>query len=117
MSGAFFFLRINDHIQYLRRIEKTLAGEGDFQGTAFDTCKLGHWLYGEGRAQAEEVGPKAVELFDALLQPHKEFHEASARALERRAAGDETGSRQAITDMMKLSVVLINKLSALDELK
>lgn len=116
-TSAFFFLRINDHLQYLRRIEKTLEGEGDFRGTSKESCKLGLWLYGEGRGQAEAIGPEAVKLLDDLVEPHKLFHEASARAIILKESGDEAGSRQAITEMMKLSVTLINILSALDALK
>jgi len=116
MSSAFFFKRINDHIQYLSKIEKTLDGKGEFQGTPFDSCQLGIWLYGEGRSEAEALGQEAVSLFDALMQPHKEFHDASHRALTLRAQGDEAGSQRAVTEMMKLSVNLINSLGKLDEL-
>ncbi len=116
-ASAFFFMRINDHLTYLRRIEKTLAGEGDFRGTGPEACKLGLWLYGEGRGQAEAIGPEAVKLLDELLEPHKAFHEASARALGMKDGGDAAGSQQAITEMMKLSVALIKILSALDSLK
>ncbi len=116
MSSAFFFLRINDHLQYLRRIEKTLNGTGDFRGTAHDACKLGLWMQGEGRSQAEEISPEAVKLFDDLFEPHKAFHEASARAIETKERGDETASYNAITEMMSLSVILINKLSEIDKL-
>jgi hypothetical protein len=116
MSSAFFFLRINDHVQYLRRLEKTLAGTGDFRGAPADACKLGLWLQGEGRGQAEEIGSEAVALFNELIEPHKGFHESSFRALEMKERGDEAGSRDAITEMMKLSLVLINKLTELDKL-
>ena len=116
MASAFFFLRINNHINYLRRIEKTLVGTGDFQGTVHTACKLGVWMHGEGRAEAETLGPEAVALFDELFKPHELFHEASARALALKEQGDEAGSKGAITEMFKLSVTLVNKLTELDKL-
>jgi hypothetical protein len=117
MSSAFFFLRINDHIQYLRRLEKTLRNEGDFRGSSHEACKLGVWLYGPGRGEVEGVGPEAVKLFDALFEPHKAFHDASARALALKESGDEQGCQAAITEMIRLSTTLINELTALDKLE
>lgn len=116
MATAFFFQRINDHIQYVRKIQKTMRGEGDFQGTDHHSCKLGHWLYGEGRQEVEALGDPAIKRFEAILDPHQAFHDASSRALAAKAAGDETGAQGAITDMDKLSVVLIRELTALDDL-
>lgn len=116
MASAFFFLRINDHINYLRRIEKTLDGTGDFRGTAHTACKLGLWMHGEGRAEAETLGPEGAALFDELFHPHELFHEASARALVLKEQGDETGSHAAITEMFRLSLTLVNKLTELDKL-
>lgn len=117
MSTAFFFQRINDHIQYLRRIEKTLEGKGDFRGTPHTDCKLGLWLYGEGHAQVTALGSRAVEIFESVLEPHQRFHEASARALARQGAGDRAGSERAISEMLRLSVALINKLGSLDDFR
>lgn len=116
MNGkAFFLFRLNDHILYLRKIEATLAGKGDFRGTDFHDCKLGQWLYGSGPAEAEAVGPEAKALFDSLLEPHQQFHEASHEAIEKQEAGDMAGSRAAVTRMMSLSVPLVDTLLALDK--
>ena len=72
MEGkAFFILRLNDHIQYLRKIQATLEGTGDFHGTDYHDCKLGKWLYSTGPAEAEAAGPEAKALFDSLFEPHQ----------------------------------------------
>jgi len=115
-SKAFFLLRLNDHVQYLRKIQATLDGQGDFRGTDFHDCKLGQWLYGDGPAEADAVGPDARGLFDRLFEPHKRFHEASHAAIEKQEAGDEVASKAEITEMMKLSVVLVDILLELDQL-
>lgn len=116
MATAFFFQRINDHIQYVRKIQKTLNGEGDFQGTDHQNCKLGKWLYGEGRKEVEALGAAAVTKFEAILDPHQAFHDASARALAAKAAGNDATAQMSVTEMDKLSVLLIRELSALDQM-
>lgn len=52
-SKAFFLLRLNDHIQYLKKIDATLAGTNNFEGTDCHDCKLGKWLYGVGVQEVE----------------------------------------------------------------
>lgn len=117
MTGkAFFLQRLNDHVQYLNRIQRTLDGRGDFPGTDCHECALGHWLYGDGANEAAAVGDEAKQVFDGLLDPHERFHLASKRALDLQQSGDRSGSEQAITEMMKLSVVLVDNLIALDRL-
>ncbi len=111
---AFFLLRLNDHIQYLKKIQATLEGTGEFQGTDYHACKLGTWLYGEGAEETASVGAEAKAAFDSLLEPHQQFHEMSKQALEKKRAGDEKGAKSAATEMHKLSAVLVDKLLALD---
>jgi hypothetical protein len=113
---AFYLLRLNDHVQYLRKIQATLEGKGDFQGSDHRACKLGTWLYGQGEQEASAVGPEAKSLFDSLFEPHQRFHEASALALEKQRAGDTAGAGSAVTQMHRLSAVLVDKLLALDKL-
>ncbi|MCG6863517.1 MAG: CZB domain-containing protein [Chromatiaceae bacterium] len=116
MEGkAFFILRLNDHIQYLRKIQATLEGTGDFHGTDYHDCKLGKWLYSTGPAEAEAAGPEAKALFDSLFEPHQRFHDASHSAIDKKEAGDEAGSQAEVTEMMKLSVSLVDNLLALDK--
>lgn len=116
VQKAFFLLRLNDHVLYLKRIQATLQGTGDFQGTDYHECKLGKWLYGEGSEEASALGPEAKALFESLFEPHQQFHEASRAAVEKHAAGDADAARAASTEMHKLSTVLVNKLLTLDQM-
>ena len=113
---AFFLQRLNDHVQYLKKIQATLDGSGDFKGSDYHDCKLGHWLYGEGPDEATSLGPEARALFDSLFEPHQRFHDASHDALRMHAANDETGTRAAVTEMHRLSSVLVSKLLSLDRM-
>ncbi|MEN8177391.1 MAG: CZB domain-containing protein [Pseudomonadota bacterium] len=117
MAGkAFFFQRMNDHVQYLKKIQATLDGKGDFQGTDFQECKLGKWLYDEGPEEASAISAETKSLFDTLLEPHQRFHDASHEALQKHRDGDSEGAKDAVTEMLKLSNVLINILLELDKL-
>lgn len=107
---------MNEHIQYLRKIQSTLAGKGDFRGTDFHDCKLGQWLYGAGSREAAAVGSEAEALFESLIEPHQRFHEASHVAILKREAGDVQGSERAVTEMMSLSANLVNTLLELDKI-
>ncbi|MCU7842076.1 MAG: CZB domain-containing protein [Candidatus Thiodiazotropha sp. (ex Troendleina suluensis)] len=113
---AFFFLRLNDHVQYLKKIQATLDGTGEFQGTDYHDCNLGKWIYSTGPDEASSVGDEAVSLFNTLLEPHQQFHNSSHQAIEKQNAGDIDGANHAITEMVKLSNVLIKILIDLDNL-
>ncbi len=116
MDGkAYFLLRLNDHIQYLRKIQATLDGKGDFRGTDCHDCKLGKWLHGDGPAEAAAVGPEAVALFESLFAPHQRFHQAGQEAITKQEVGDAVGSKAAVTEMMTLSASLVDILLALDK--
>ena len=116
-NQAFFLMRLNDHIQYLKNIEATLVGEGDFQGTSHLSCKLGQWLYGEGAKEVTQLkNPKAKEVFESLFEPHERFHTISYEALAKHQGGDKGGAQAAITEMHQLSHVISQKLLELDAL-
>lgn len=116
MSGkAFFYQRLNDHVQYLNKIQSTLGGKGDFQGTDFHDCKLGCWIYGDGADEVAAVSDEAKQLFDSLIEPHQKFHEASKLAVEKHQSGDSTGAEVHVTEMHKLSATLVNTLIELDK--
>lgn len=114
--GAFFLLRLNDHLQYLSRVKTALSGKGDFRGTDHHSCKLGKWMEGAGPAETDEVGPDARTLFDSLSEPHRQFHEASARALELGLAGRASEAEEEMTAMYRLSALLVERLLQLDRL-
>lgn len=40
-------------------------------------CKLGEWLYGEGRKEAEKATPSLAPLLKALEEPHRKMHESA----------------------------------------
>lgn len=118
MAGkAFFLIRINDHVQYLKKINRTLEGQDSFQGCSHTDCKLGKWMYGEGEGEIATItNPKAKEVFDSLKEPHEKFHQISAEALAKQQAGDADGAKHAMTEMHKLSTIVSNKLLELDKL-
>lgn len=117
MTGtAFFFMRLNDHIQYLKKIQATLDGKGDFQGTGYHDCKLGNWIYGDGPEEASSISDEVRRIFDSLIEPHKQFHEASKTALEKQQLKDNKGAEAEVTNMHKISARLVNTLLELDKL-
>jgi hypothetical protein len=119
MAGkAFFLMRLNDHVQYLKKIENTLADKGDFQGTCHTECKLGKWIYGEGAQEIAALNDadKGKALFDAIKDPHEQFHIASKQAVEKKKAGDAEGAKAASTQMHVLSNDICTKLLDLDKL-
>lgn len=118
MAKAFFMMRLNDHIQYLKKIDATLKGQSDFQGTTHTDCKLGKWLYGDGPTEiAAMKDNRAKEVFDSILEPHERFHILGKKALENKQAGDEDAMKQALTSLYTLSTVLTNRLLELDRME
>lgn len=113
---AFFLQRMNDHLQYLNKIKATLDGKGDFQGCDHHSCKFGRWVDSDGPKEASELGNEAQALFDSIIEPHRQFHEASKAALELQGAGDKAQSGQKVTEMHRLSSQLVEKLLQLDRM-
>jgi len=116
VDNAFFFLRLNDHIQYLKKVQGAIEDKHSFAGTDPHHCKLGKWLYGTGPEEASAIGDQARSIFDELFEPHEKFHHASTRALEKHAAGDEAGCAEDMTRMHVLSGNLVSILIKLDDL-
>ncbi len=113
-NNAFFVQRLNDHIQYLRKVTNTLKGVDDFQGTACTECKLGKWLYDDGHDDLEACAPDGSHLFDLLEEKHKRFHDFSNDALTQHRSGDAVGSYRAMTEMHKLSNEMVSLLLKAD---
>jgi hypothetical protein len=111
---AFFLKRLNDHVQYLRKMKGRLDGCNHFEPTTCGVCSLGGWLYGEGQREANEYGESMVSLFNALLVPHERFHQASDEALRCQEVGNEIGMRRAFTEMHQLSNTLVTILLQMD---
>ncbi|RKZ38256.1 MAG: hypothetical protein DRQ49_00520 [Gammaproteobacteria bacterium] len=112
---AFFMKRLNDHIQYLKKMDVALKGEEDFSGSTHKNCKLGQWLYDEGLTEVGAMeNSKAKEVFESLLGPHEQFHILGNEALDKKLAGDEAGAQAIFTQLHVLSNTLTNKLLDLD---
>jgi hypothetical protein len=107
---------MNDHLQYLKNVSATLDGNGDFRGSDHHSCKLGRWIDGPGPSEVAAYGPEALAVFDAVRTPHEQFHAASGRALEFRAAGRRADQEREVTEMHQLSGMLVDKLLELDNL-
>ncbi len=116
VGNAFFFQRLNDHIQYLRKVQGAIEDKNNFEGTDPHHCKLGEWLYGTGPEEAAAISNETRTIFDELFEPHERFHNANHRALEKHAAGDHEGCEKEMTEMHTLSGVLVNILIKLDGL-
>lgn len=113
-KNAYFLQRLNEHVQYLRRVNATLKGEDHFQGKAHTECKLGQWLYGTGE-QLLQINAVTQELFTMIEGKHHAFHEASDQALALHHAGDHVNSYRAMTTMLKVSGELVNLLLTADQ--
>jgi len=115
---AFFIMRLNDHVQYLKKMDAAIRGLSDFPGTDHRHCKLGQWLHGEGREEVVALrNPQAQEIFNSLFEPHERFHALGKEALEKKRLGDEEGAKQALTRLHLFSTILSNKLLQLDDLE
>jgi hypothetical protein len=115
-ESAFFLRRIMDHTQYLQKINATLRGNSDFEGTSACDCKLGSWLCDTGLADITEYGEQHVEIFNTLCLEHEKFHIFSHEAVNSYKVGDKVTEARAFTEMHTLSSKLIALLLELDAL-
>lgn len=106
--------RLNDHIQYLDKVTKTLKGHSDFKGCDCHHCKLGTWLYGEAALEVQLYDEEAQTLFKVLLERHEQFHKISNDVLQSHATGDATSAYRGMTEMHKLSNQLVSLLLQMD---
>lgn len=115
-STAFFLKRLNDHILYLKKIKTTLDNKGDFCGSDYHQCKLGEWLYGEGREQATNISNEMLALFEKLFEPHQQFHDSSEIAITAHQKGNTELEASEFTKMHTLSNTLVSILLDMDKL-
>lgn len=111
---SFFMQRLNDHIQYLDKVTKTLKGHSDFAGCDCRHCQLGKWLYGEAMEEVQQYDEEVQALFQTLLERHELFHQVSNEALISHHAGDANTAYKSMTEMHKLSNQLVNLLLKID---
>jgi hypothetical protein len=115
IKKAFFMRHLNDHIQYLKKIDAAIKGEIDFEGTTHHECKLGQWLYNEGPVEMVSMSnSKARVVFDSLLEPHQRFHELGQQAMEKKRAGDDSSAKMLLTELHVLSTKITHILLELD---
>ncbi len=118
MAGsAFFLMRLNDHVQYLKKVNATLKGEMDFAGNSHDECKLGAWILNDGPAEVAKLSdPRAQEVFESIKAPHQKFHDVGKMAIAHKKTGEEEQATKLVTEMHKLSTDISNKLLELDKM-
>ena len=115
-KNAFFLQRMNDHVQYLRKIKARIEGTSDFNPCDHHCCALGQWFYSDGYSQAAIFGDRMLSLYQQLEEPHQQFHHASSLAVACHELKDEVGSYRAMTQMHRLSTQLINIILEMDRL-
>jgi len=114
-NNAFLMFRLNDHIQYMKKIQQSLNDKGDFEGIDYHHCKLGEWLYGDGADEIKSAGDKELEeVFQSLFEPHKKYHNASKKALQYHNENNEVEAKKYETEMIITSNILVNLLLKLD---
>ncbi|NPA12983.1 MAG: hypothetical protein GXO45_03235 [Aquificae bacterium] len=73
--------KIIDHSVYMKNLADVIAGKTDWTPPNFTECDLGKWYYSTGREEMESIGDRAVDLFNQIEIPHKDFHEVGDRFL------------------------------------
>lgn len=111
---AFFVQRLNDHVQYLDKVTKTLKGRADFHGCDCHCCKLGQWLDHGGTEEIQSFVPDATSIVPELLARHAEFHEVSNQALTFHELGQDQQAYRAMTQVHTLSNRLVSLLLTID---
>jgi methyl-accepting chemotaxis protein len=75
-----FYAKTIDHYKWLNKVDRVLLdGNSSRLGVQTDDhrCKLGTWLYGEGRAKAETTVPGLAPLLKQLEGPHARMHRSA----------------------------------------
>ncbi|MEW5726622.1 MAG: methyl-accepting chemotaxis protein [Pseudomonadota bacterium] len=87
-----------DHVVFRQNVFDTINGKNNLTADKLPDhhcCRLGKWY-----DSVEEPAVKNSQWYAALLEPHKNVHEAGKRALASHAAGDGAG-RQAAVDALR----------------
>ncbi|MDR9500966.1 MAG: CZB domain-containing protein, partial [Desulfurivibrionaceae bacterium] len=82
-----------DHLHWAQAVNILLTDESvttlNVQ-TDHKKCKLGSWLYGEGRTEAEQMLPGLQPLFKELERPHEQMHSSASAIKEVYKPADPT---------------------------
>ena len=98
-----------DHLIYKFRVYQVLLGlsdEGESHFASHHECRLGKWYYdGEGKLYYSELpGYRDIE------SPHAKVHQAALTALRAHAQDDNNGAVQAVAEMEKASLAVMESL-------
>jgi methyl-accepting chemotaxis protein len=113
--NSLFYEKTIDHYRWLNKVDRVLLdGEGTRLGVQIDdhNCKLGAWLYGDGRRQAELAIPELAPLLSALEGPHARMH-ASAVEIDKVLA-DRNGANPGAVSDRALAIYNAQTLEAID---
>ena len=91
-----------------KKIKLTLDDRGDFCGSDYHLCKLGEWLYGEGKEQSSNISDEMLATFESLFEPHQQFHDASAIAITAHEEGNTETEATQFNKMHTLSNTLVS---------
>ena len=79
LSGVFAEMEL-DHVNWLNDLNLSLsyknAAKLNFE-TDDSKCRLGRWLYGKDRKEAEKLVPSLAPLIKKLEEPHKRLHKSA----------------------------------------
>lgn len=111
-----FANKLVDHLDWLNKLDRFLAHPEDSRlqiETNDHKCKLGGWLYGKERQQAEKLIPEMSALFAKLEDPHRRLH---VSATELGAVFNGNRDRKTTIDRAN-SIYKSNTLPALNEVR
>ena len=112
-----FYVKTIDHYKWLNKVDRILLdGKSTRLGVQTDDhrCKLGTWLYGEGRHDAETAVPGLAPLLKELEDPHARMHASALKIDKALASRGSAGSDQATAQA--LSIYQSQTLPAIDSL-
>ena len=101
----------SDHLLWKKKLSEMLVGRSAFekdQVSNHQGCRLGNWYY-----SVSDESLQSDENFQALEQPHAEFHRLAAQAIECCNAGDKDGAENAVDAMELQSETVVRLLETL----
>ena len=98
-----------DHMNWQSKVLIYLLDDGTepLKVTTDDhACKLGKWLYGEGRKKAEAALPELAPLIKQLEAPHKDLHDSAKEMQQSVTAndGDRTAAKEIYNTKVRKSL-------------
>jgi methyl-accepting chemotaxis protein len=78
-----------DHLEWLRQVNAFLMAPGGHLDVETDhnRCRLGQWLHGPERTEAEKTFSELGALFERLEKPHSAIHQSAVDIKAKAAAG------------------------------